>query len=130
MLESVCAALDILDSRYIDFKFTLADVIADNCSAGGYVLGPIIKPAKMDFANLKMNLKVNEVTVEQGVSSAISGNPINSLILLSQLLAEEKSFIKAGSIVLSGASTRAVNLKPGMSIANETEVLGCAMFRC
>ena len=31
--EAVFAAVDILDSRYDDFRFTLPDVIADNAPA-------------------------------------------------------------------------------------------------
>jgi 2-keto-4-pentenoate hydratase len=38
--EAVFAAVDILDSRYRDYRFTLPDVIADNASAGRVVLGP------------------------------------------------------------------------------------------
>ncbi len=38
--EAVFAAVDILDSRYHDFHFTLPDVIADNASGGRIVLGP------------------------------------------------------------------------------------------
>jgi 2-keto-4-pentenoate hydratase len=38
--ESVFAAVDILDSRYAEFQFTLPDVIADNASAGLFLVGP------------------------------------------------------------------------------------------
>jgi 2-oxo-3-hexenedioate decarboxylase len=38
--EAVFAAVDILDSRYDDFRFTRPDVIADNASGGRIVLGP------------------------------------------------------------------------------------------
>jgi 2-keto-4-pentenoate hydratase len=31
--EVVCGAVDVLDSRYEDYLFTLPDVIADNASA-------------------------------------------------------------------------------------------------
>ncbi len=126
--SGVCAALDIIDSRYIDFKFTLTDVIADNCSAGGYVLGPIKDPATIDLKNLPMDLSVNEVTVKKGNSNAILGNPINSLIMLARLLDAENSFIKAGSIVLSGASTDAIDLKPDLRIKNTAAGLGAVVI--
>ena len=38
--EVVCGAVDVLDSRYEDYRFTLPDVIADNTSAGRFLLGP------------------------------------------------------------------------------------------
>ena len=35
-VESVHAALEIIDSRYKDFKFTLIDVVADNASSSHF----------------------------------------------------------------------------------------------
>lgn len=127
--SGVCAALDVIDSRYIDFKFTLIDVVADNTSAGGYVLGPIYNPSGFDLANLSMDLIVNDVIVEKGNSNTILGNPINSLIMLVQLLAEQGSYLKAGEIVLSGASMSAITLKPDLYVMNKTEKLGCAAVK-
>lgn len=121
-----CAALDIIDSRYIDFNFTLIDVVADNTSAGGFVLGSIQQPGKVDLAKLTISLIGNNVSIAQGNSNAILGNPINSLILLSQMLTEQGSYLKAGSIVLSGAATNAMTLKPDLQVMNETENLGYA----
>ncbi len=42
--EVVFGAVDVLDSRYQGFKFTLSDVVADNASAGAFYLGPIARP--------------------------------------------------------------------------------------
>src|SRR5215207_3293853 len=41
--EVVFAAVDVLDSRYESFKFTLSDVVADTASAAGFYLGPIAR---------------------------------------------------------------------------------------
>src|SRR5690606_32872038 len=38
-LDGMAAALEIIDSRYENFKFSLEDVVADNCSSTGYVIG-------------------------------------------------------------------------------------------
>ena len=38
--RAVCCGLEIIDSRYADFSFTAADVVADNTSAARIVLGP------------------------------------------------------------------------------------------
>ena len=42
--EAVFAAVDVLDSRYEDFRFRLPDVVADNASAGAFLLGPRAVP--------------------------------------------------------------------------------------
>ncbi|HMC47025.1 MAG TPA: 4-oxalocrotonate decarboxylase, partial [Caballeronia sp.] len=36
-VEAIAPALEIIDSRYKDFKFTLPEVIADNASSSGFV---------------------------------------------------------------------------------------------
>ena len=38
-IEKVAPAIEVIDSRYKNFKFSLEDVIADNCSSSGYVIG-------------------------------------------------------------------------------------------
>ena len=38
-IAAVAPAIEIIDSRYKDFKFSLGDVIADNTSAAGIVIG-------------------------------------------------------------------------------------------
>jgi 2-keto-4-pentenoate hydratase len=43
------------------------------------------------------------------------------------MLAEQKDYLKAGSIVLSGAATSAITLKPDLRIINQTEKLGRAI---
>jgi hypothetical protein len=48
---AVCCGLEIIDSRYADFSFTAADVVADNTSAARIVLGPtLVDPAGLDLA--------------------------------------------------------------------------------
>ena len=45
LVETVCVAAEIIDSRYTGYRFGLADVIADNTSAAGVVLGA---PCRLD----------------------------------------------------------------------------------
>ena len=48
--DVVFGAVDVLDSRYQDFRFTLTDVVADNASAGAFYLGPIARrPDQLDL---------------------------------------------------------------------------------
>ena len=41
--DVVFGAVDVLDSRYESFQFTLSDVVADNASAGAFYLGPMAR---------------------------------------------------------------------------------------
>ena len=123
--EAICPALEILDSRYEGFKyFSMEDVISDNSSSSHFILGPkITEFHSLDLANLLMQMKVNGEVVEEGHSNAISGDPVNSVIQLAELLHRRGRSIPAGVFVLAGAATAAVNLEEGMTVSLEIEKL-------
>ena len=127
-VEAVAPALEVIDSRYRDFKFSLADVIADNCSSSGFVLGPWSRsPGNLD--NLGMVLEVNGKPVEFGSSAAILGNPWRSLVAAARLAGESGATLKAGWVVLAGAATAAQVLNAGCHVRVQCETLGSAGFR-
>ena len=43
-VEAVAPAVELIDSRYQAFKFSLTDVVADNSSSSGFVVGPWHRP--------------------------------------------------------------------------------------
>jgi 2-oxo-3-hexenedioate decarboxylase len=122
--ESIAACMEILDSRYEQFKyFSMEDVISDNSSSSHYIFGEKVTDFKeLDLKNLTMTMKVNGEVAQQGSSVAISGDPVVSVIQQCELLARRGKKIEAGSFVLAGAATPAVSLEPGMLV--ELEVQG------
>lgn len=116
--DAVAAAMEILDTRYEAFKyFSLEDVIADNSSSSYFVVGPWRKDFRtLDLLNLKMDFQVNGQTVHTALSKEISGDPVRSVQQLCELLAQRGQYLKAGSLVLAGAATPAVELKPGLDV--------------
>lgn len=121
----VASALEILDSRYTEFKyFSMEDVIADNSSSSDFVVGPWVKDFKnIDLINLRMEMFVDGKPVQTGISKDISGDPVASVIQLCALLAERDQVLKAGSIVLAGAATAAEMLKSGMKVSLNVDQL-------
>lgn len=124
--KEVYACMEILDSRYKQFKyFSMEDVISDNSSSSHFILGAPIKDfASIDLANLSLEMKVNGEVAESGNTKAISGDPVVSVIQLCELLKTRGKSLPAGMIVLAGAATTAVALKEGMKIELEMEQLG------
>ncbi len=115
-VDGVCAALEVLDSRYVGFKyFSLPDVIADNASSWRYVLGAWQPPC--DVADLPMAMAINDTVVQSGTSAAISGHPVESLVQLMDLLTEFGITLPADAIILTGAATLAEPLLPGMRVS-------------
>ncbi len=120
------AAMEILDSRYVGFKyFSLPDVVADNSSSSMFVLSPNERPSReLDLLRLQMTMDVNGETVGSALSNAISGDPLLSVVQLCALLDERGESIPAGSIVLSGAATAAHMMKAGDQVKLSVEGLG------
>jgi 2-oxo-3-hexenedioate decarboxylase len=123
-IASICAALEIPDSRYRAFRYlSLADIVADNGSSSHFVLaGDARAPRGLDLASLKMRLFVDGALKTEAKSSAISGNPVESLVQLLALLRGEA--LPAGSLVLTGAAASAEPLSPGQQV--KLEVTGLA----
>ncbi len=122
-VEAVAPALDIIDSRYRGFEFDLGDVIADNASGAGFVIG---NPVRADFelGNLGMVLSVNGRPVETGSSAAILGHPVRSLVAAARMAAKLGEPLEAGDIVLAGAATAAVPISHGQAISLQVQSLG------
>lgn len=106
-VDYVCTALEVIDSRYHDFKFSLADVIADNCSSSSYILGQRLK-LDTNISNLGIVLKINGQSRAVGSSGAIMGNPWRALLEASRITYKYGFQIEEGMIVLAGAATEAV----------------------
>lgn len=122
-VEAVAPALEIIDSRYRDFKFDLGDVIADNSSSSAFVIGPP-SPASTDLANLGMVLTVNGRVVETGSSAAILGHPVRALVAAARMVATKGEELRPGDIVLAGAATAAVPVAPGQAVEVQVQNLG------
>ncbi len=126
-VEAVAPALEIIDSRYDNFKFSLEDVVADNCSSSGFTIGAWQSNVG-DISNLGMVMEFDGQAVEIGSSAGILGNPWRSLAAAARVAGEVGKTLPAGSIVLAGASTAAQALKPGVHVRLNCEKLGVAEF--
>lgn len=125
----VCAALEILDSRYQDYKFTLPDVVADNASSARFVLGnTIVAPDRIDIGNLGMVLAIDGRDIAWASSAAVLDHPARSLAALVNLLAHEGRALPAGSVVLTGGITAAFAIDAGQRVDARFDGLGHVGF--
>jgi 2-oxo-3-hexenedioate decarboxylase len=124
--EAVFAAVDVLDSRYENFRFKLPDVVADNASAGLFLMGPrAIPPTELgDLGLLGCVLRVNGEIVTTAAGAAVMGHPAASVAWLANQLASRKQFLRAGWVIFSGGLTEPVPLQPGVSVSAEIAGLG------
>ena len=120
--EAVFAAVDILDSRYRDYRFTLPDVIADNASAGRVVLAS--RPADLVDLRLVGCLLRAGGTVAATAARAVMGHPAVAVAWLANCLGSRGERLRAGWLVLSGGLTAPVPLEPGQAVTAELDGLG------
>jgi 2-oxo-3-hexenedioate decarboxylase len=127
-VDGIASAVEIIDSRFENFKFSLEDVVADNCSSIGVVVGEWQVPSR-DISNLNMSQSFNSEVVAEGSSQAILGDPWKSLQAATRLAAKFNEPIKAGHIIMAGASTAAIFLKPKSDVKVSVEKLGEVRFK-
>ncbi|MBL8268380.1 2-keto-4-pentenoate hydratase [Steroidobacter sp.] len=126
-VEAVAPALEIIDSRYQNFKFSLTDVVADNSSSSALTIGPWNSPHQA-LDNLGMMVTVNGRAQSFGSTAAILGDPLRSLVSAARLVAESGEVLEAGHIVMAGGATAAFELQVGMFVQLEVERLGRTSF--
>lgn len=126
-VEAVACALEVIDSRYEAFKFSLSDVVADNASSSAFTVGPWCKPAT-EIANLGMILSVNGRPQTFGSTATILGHPLRALVAAARVVADAGERLEPGSIVMAGSATAAITLSQDQHISLEAEKLGRVQF--
>ena len=130
VVTQVAPALEIIDSRYRNFSFTLQDVVADNTSAAGYVLGRWVSlddvGARLDLANLGVVLEIDGEVVETGSTAAILGDPLRAVAAVKRMARDRGFALPAGTVILAGAATAAAPLRAiaGSRVEATVEGLG------
>jgi len=123
--DFVMPAIEVIDSRYKDFKFDLKSVIADNSSSTRFITGGQMKQAsQLDLKNLGVVMEINGTVVEVGAGAAVLGHPAASVAMLANMLGERGEELPAGSFVMIGAITAAVPVKKGDNFTVRYQDLG------
>jgi len=114
--EAVLPAIELVDSRYRDYRFKSVDNIADNSSAARYVLGAPRAPCDVgDMRRVGVQLSIDGVGVDQGVGAAALDSPLAAVAWLAAHLAARGEGLRAGEVILTGGLTRAYALEPGQT---------------
>ena len=124
-------AVDVLDSRFAGYSFKLPDVVADNSSCAGFVLGGQgIDPSGFDLRLTGCVFEKNGELLATASGAAVLGHPAASVAWLIRKLAERGQGLEAGHIVLSGSMTEAIAVTPGDVITARFDRLGTVEIPC
>ncbi len=128
--DFVLPAVEILDSRYENFKFDLISVVADNTSAAGFVVGGNSRRVQdIDLRTLGIVLEKNGEIVDLAAGAAVLGHPAESIVMLANMLARKGQSIPAGTFIMTGGVTAAVGIERGDHIAVRYQHLGQVSMR-
>jgi 2-oxo-3-hexenedioate decarboxylase len=129
-IDFVVPALEVIDSRYTNFKFDLPSVVADNASSSRYLIGGSARSSKeLDLRTLGVVVDKNGEGVSFGAGAAVLGHPAWSLAMLANLLAEREQYIPAGTFVMTGGITEAIAIASGDQFTARLQGLGTLSVR-
>jgi 2-oxo-3-hexenedioate decarboxylase len=129
-IDFVIPAVEIIDSRYRDFKFDLKSVIADNTSASRFVIGGRARSVEaLDLRTLGIVMEKNGQIVAMAAGAAVLGHPAAAVAMMANHLGQRGQEIPAGSFIMTGGVTEAIAVAAGDNINVRFQDLGSVSMR-
>jgi 2-keto-4-pentenoate hydratase len=125
------AAIEIVDSRIVDWRIKLADTVADLASNGAIALSSSVIPiAGFDPRLIGMAFTRNGELIATGAGAAALGDPMAAVAWLANTLAPMGVVLSAGQIIMTGALHAMVPVSAGDVFRAEFAHLGSITLRC
>jgi 2-keto-4-pentenoate hydratase len=103
-IDHAVAALEICGSRVSAWDISFGDTVADNASAGAFVLGEQrVALDRFEPRDVRMSMTIGGVEVSTGTGEACLGDPLLAVVWLARQACELGEPLRAGQVVLSGA---------------------------
>jgi len=126
----VMPCFEIVDSRIKNWKIKLQDTVADNASAGMFVLGDrVVELKSVDLSTCGMVLEKNGVLECTGAGAAALGSPINCVVWLANALGRLGTTLRSGEIILSGSLAAMIPAAAGDCFQLSIGGIGSASIR-
>lgn len=128
--DFVVPAVEVIDSRYKDFRFDLKSVIADNTSAARWITGGVATSVTgLDLRNLGIVLEKNGEVIDTASGAAVLGHPAQSVAMLANMLGRRGESLPAGAFIMTGGATAAVAVEAGDTVTVRYQSLGSLSMR-
>ena len=123
-------AIEVVDSRVVDWRVRLADTVADNASSARVVLGRRLTPLdELDLRLLGVLFSRNGTPIDSGAGAAVLGHPARCVAWLANTLAGYGAGLRRGELVLPGAMHRMTPVRPGDTYRADFAHLGTVTAR-
>jgi len=119
------AAIEVCGSRVADWDISFGDTVADNASAGVYVLGTERKTLdEFSPVDVEMTMSIGGEQVSTGNGAACLGDPVNAVVWLARYARDFGEPLRAGQVLLSGALGPMRPITPGATVEVSITGLG------
>ncbi len=124
-IAGMTAAVEIVDSRFADWRIKLADTVADLASNGAVAVSSRLIPLDgLDPRLIGMVLTRQGELVETGAGAAALGDPVKVVAWLANTLGELGVKLEAGHLIMTGALHAAVPMRAGDVFRADFDRLG------
>lgn len=129
--DFILPAVEVIDSRFENFRFDVKSVIADNTSSARFVTGGKMSGLEgIDLKCLGVSCwKKNGEVVATGAGAAVLGHPAQSVAMLANMLGSQGREIPAGTFIMTGGITEAIDVAAGDNITVRYQHLGSVSMR-
>ena len=132
-IAGMTAAVEIVDSRFADWRIKLADTVADLASNGAVAVSSRLVPLDgrdvVDPRLIGMVLTRQGELVDTGAGAAALGDPVRVVAWLANTLGEMGAKLEAGHLVMTGALHAAVPMRAGDVFRADFDRLGPVTVR-
>jgi 2-keto-4-pentenoate hydratase len=108
----------------------MPDVVADNASAGRYVIGTPVPVDGIDLRLVGVILEQNGDVVATASGAASLGHPAAAVAWLVRSLAADDEGLRRGDVILSGGLTAATPVHAGDTIVVTIDRIGSVELAC
>ena len=124
-IAGMVAAVEIVDSRFADWRIKLADTVADLASNGAVAVSSRLVPLEgVDPRLIGMVLTRQGELIATGAGAAALGDPVKVVAWLANTLGEMGVKLEAGHLIMTGALHAAVPMRPGDVFRADFDRLG------
>ncbi|WP_240516767.1 fumarylacetoacetate hydrolase family protein [Marivivens niveibacter] len=121
----VTPCIEVVDTRFQDWKIAIQDTVSDNASCGVFVLGrEKTDPRDVDLRLAGMVVCKNDEVATSGCGAAVQGSPLNAVAWLANTLGPLGKPLKAGEVILSGSQAALVGMQGGDTLSVEIAGMG------
>jgi 2-keto-4-pentenoate hydratase len=129
-IAGMVAAVEIVDSRFADWRIKLADTVADLASNGAVAVSSRVVPLEgADPRLIGMVLTRQGELVDTGAGAAALGDPVRVVAWLANTLGEMGAKLEPGHLVMTGALHAAVPMQAGDVFRADFDRLGPVTVR-